>query len=84
MYEGFCGERKHTPKKMCNVDAEYPCAHSYSTIIFIGKLPLGTQPDTFFDSQYKKFSLQFIGTSCSWIWGCMLGSMQRTDKCFRL
>jgi len=33
---------------------------------------------------YKKFSLHVIRTSYSWIWFCMLGSMQRTDKCIRL
>jgi len=32
----------------------------------------------------KKFCLHVIGTSCSWVWVCMLGSMQRrTDKCVR-
>jgi len=34
--------------------------------------------------EYKKFSLHVIGTSYSWIWVCMLGSMhRRTDKCVR-
>jgi len=28
-----------------------------------------------------KFSQHVIGTFYSWIWFCMLGSMQRTDKC---
>jgi len=28
-----------------------------------------------------KFSLHVTGTSYTWIWVCMLGSMQRTDKC---
>ena len=34
--------------------------------------------------EYKKFSLHVIGTSCSWVWVCMLVSMQRrTDTCVR-
>ena len=46
----------HTPKKMCNVDAEYPYAHSYSTVTFIGKLSLGTQPDTLLTSNTKSLA----------------------------
>jgi len=34
--------------------------------------------------EYKTLSLHVTGTSYSWIWGCMLGSMhRRTDKCVR-
>jgi hypothetical protein len=47
MCEGFCGERKHTPEKMCNFSAKYSYAHSHNTVIFIGKLPFVTQTDTF-------------------------------------
>ena len=82
MYEGFCGERKHTPNKMCNVDAEYPYAHSYSAVMFIDELSLGTQPDIFLTRNTK--SLTYTSLVRPVLEYGSASMQRRTDKYVRL
>ena len=63
----------------CVDQVNYTAQKAWKALHFVMRVPKKMK------QEYKMFSLHVTGMSCSCIWSCMLGSMQRrTDTCLRL